>query len=184
MWNILLIGILALAISIPLIVYRDKIGQNKITKLIKILAISVFALSIFRNFLNDAFMLVINGGETGGVYYKTADVLQSLIRWGMGFIIVVNICAIFYQKRTMRNFAIYVGFPIALLALASYDRFIEYFVTDVDRGFMTAEWFRHFEFSLELIMLLVIPILLRFGVGHKFDVKSKSEWLHFVGILP
>ncbi len=82
MINIISIVALVIAITIPLIVFKNKIGKEKINLIIKIFAVGFFTLSIFRNFLNDAFMLVINGGETGGVYYETSDVFQSILRWG------------------------------------------------------------------------------------------------------
>ena len=93
---------MVLGITIPLIIFKNKIGKEKISLIIKIFAVSFFALSIFRNFFNDGFMLIINGGETGGVYYETSDVFQSILRWGMAFVCVVYVCAAFYNKRTMR----------------------------------------------------------------------------------
>ncbi len=103
---------------------------------------------------------------------------------GGGISCIIYVCAAFFNKRTMRNYAVYIGFIFAVLCTISYNNFLEYFTTDVDRGFMTAEWFRHLEFMLEMILMLAVPILLRFGIGHKFNVKDKSEWAHFFGILP
>lgn len=180
----IIVILLSAGIIIPLCILKNKIGIEKISLIAKIMAIVLFVLSIVRLFLNDSFIWIINGGTYGDIYYKTTDVLQSLLRWGLTLAYIVYPCAVFFSTRTLKNFAVYFCLPITLLSTIFYNDFMSYFLKDSGRAIFAPEWFRHIEFSCELILMIVIPFLIRFALGHKFNVKSKSEWLHFFGLLP
>ena len=182
-FSILIIIILICIITLPLIMYKSKL-KKYLPLVIKIMAIAIFSLGVFRHFLNDSFLRVINGGEFEGVYYQTHDVIQSLLRWGITLSFVVYPCAAFFNIKTFKNIAIYFCLPISIISLFFYNNFINYFIEPVGHGFYMAKWFRHLEFSLELILLIVIPLLLRFALDYKFDVKNKSEWKYFAIFLP
>ncbi len=184
MTNILIILGIVVGAIIPLVLCKNKLGEKRIDMILKILSISLFACAFFRCFLNDRFIWVINGGTYGESYYKSKDVLQSLLRWGLTFATVVYPCAIFFSKRIFKNWAIYFCLPVALVSLAFYDKFLYYFTTNSGRAIMTSDIVRHIEFSLELVLLILIPLMLRFCKGHKFDVKSKADWGYFFGVLP
>ncbi len=184
MLNIIIILAIVLATIIPLIVLRKKLNNKYLTLALKIMAITLFALGILRGFLNDNFIWVINGGTYSEIYYKSSDILQSLLRWGLHLSYVVFPCAVFFRHRVIKNFAIYFCMPVALVSLFFYSDFMEYFITDSRRAIYTAEWFRHVEFSLELIIMILLPLILRFVVGHKFNVKDKMEWINFFTLLP
>lgn len=184
MANILIILGIVVCAFLPLVLCKNKLGEKRIDLILKILSISLFALAFVRCFLNDRFIWVINGGTYGESYYKDQDVLQSLLRWGITFAIVVYPCAVFFSKRIFKNWAIYFCLPVAIVSLAFYDRFLYYFTTNSGRAIMTADWFRHLEFSLELILLILIPLLLRFCKGHRFNIRSGAEWGYFLGVLP
>lgn len=184
MLNIFIILGVVVATVVPLIICKNKLGEKKISLMLKILSISLFVLAFLRSFLNDRFIWVINGGTYGESYYKDKDVLQSLLRWGMTFAFIVYPCAAFFKKRIFKNWAIYFCLPVVLVCLAFYDRFLYYFTTNSGRAIMAPDIVRHIEFSLELIILIAFPILLRFCAGHKFDVKNKTEWAYFFGVLP
>lgn len=160
------------------------IKKDKINLILKILAITLFTLGIVRCFLNDNFIWVINGGTYGETYYKTKDILQSLLRWGTFFAYVVYPCAVFFKARVLKNFAIYFCMPVAIVATFFYNDFMTYFITDSGRAIMTGELFRHIEFSLELIITILVPLMIRFCTEHKFNVKDKKEWINFFILLP
>ena len=66
-----LIVILAVAICFTsLFIFRKKISQQNINRILKIATIAFFTLGVLRNFLNDNFIWVINGGTYSEVYYK------------------------------------------------------------------------------------------------------------------
>ncbi len=175
---------LSLVVVLPLIIFKNKIGEKNILLIARILAISFFALGILRCFMNDNFIWVINGGTYNLTYYQTTDILQSLLRWGMMLGYVVYPVAVYFSTRTTKNFAIYFCLPVAIVAMFSYDNFLEYFTTDSGRGIWVDEWFRHIEFVLELSLMIIVPILIRFCFGHKFAWKNWKEWSHFFGLLP
>jgi uncharacterized membrane protein YwaF len=61
---------------------------------------------------------------------------------------------------------------------------MNYFVTNSGRAIYVKEWFRHIEFTLELSIMMFVPLVFRFLLDHKFNVKDKTEWFNFFGLLP
>lgn len=180
---IVAIILICLAITLPLIFLKNKI-KNSLPLIVKVMAVTLFSLGILRCFLNDNFLYVINGGTYGGVEYNANDYLQSILRWFMTLSFTVYPCAAFFNLKTFKNFAIYFCLPVSIVALCCYDNFMEYFLTDAGRAFFAPAWFRHVEFSLELIIMITLPIILRFALDCKFDVKNKKEWEYFGIFLP
>ena len=183
-YNIFIVVGVVLATIIPLIVFRKRIGENRFRMIVKILSIALFCLAFIRMYLNDNFIWVINGGVYDNTYFHTTDILQSLLRWGMLFAFVVYPCATFFKTRTLKNFAMYFCLPVAIVALCCYDVFLDYFTTPSGRGIWVDAPFRHIEFSLELALLIIVPLVMRFCIGEKFDVKNKKEWIYFFTLLP
>lgn len=175
---------ICVAVIVPLIILKNRIGDKAFKTIVKVLAIVLFALGVFRGFMNDSFIWVINGGSYSNLYYKNSDVLQSLLRWGLYLAYVVYPCAAFFKARVLKNIAIYFCLPVAIVSTICYGDFMEYFLTDSGRAIMFPEWSRHLEFSAELIVVIIVPLLLRFCMGHKFDVKNKFEWINFFTLLP
>lgn len=171
------------AIALPLIFLKNKLSKHLLL-ILKIMAVTLFSLGIIRNFLNDNFLLVINGGDFYGSYYKTHDYLQSILRWFMTLSFIVYPCAVFFDIKTFKNLAIYFCLPVSIVALFFYNDFMAYFLTDAERAFFSPAWFRHIEFSLELIIMIALPLILRFALGYKLDVKNKKEWAYFGTFLP
>ena len=173
----------SLAVAIPLCVIK-KIPSNVITLLCKIFAVALFLTGSFRMFLNDNFIWIINGGNYGDFYYKSQDIGQSVLRWLTYISLIVCPCAIFTKLRTVRNFAVYFCVPVSIVASFFYNDFMHYFLTPSGRGFWVDESIRHIQFSLELILPIVLGALIRFRMGHKFDYKSGREWKYFSILLP
>lgn len=166
------------------IIFKKKIGDKTFNITLKVLSIIYFILGVVRSFLNDNFIWVINGGNYGGAYYKSTDVLQSLLRWGLTLGYVVYPCAVFFKTRVLKNFAIYFCLPVAIVSTFFYNNFLDYFLTNSGRAIMTSDWVRHTEFILELILAMIVPLLLRFCIGHKFKLRDKWEWIYFFTLLP
>lgn len=173
----------SLAVAIPLCTIK-KIPSNVITLLVKIFAVALFVAGSFRMLLNDNFVWIINGGNYGDFYYKTQDLGQSILRWLTYLSFIVYPCAAFLKLRTVKNFAVYFCTPATIVAAFFYNDFMKYFLTPSGRGFWVGETVRHIEFSLELILPIVMGILLRFRMGHKFDYKNGREWKYFGVLLP
>lgn len=179
--------IVALAVSvcfILLFIFKNKISQKNINTILKIAAVGLFTLGVLRNFLNDNFVWVINGGTYLEVYYDKRDIIQSLLRWGHYLSYVVLPCAVFFKIRTYKNFAIYFCFFISFIELFFFNKTMSYFLTDSGCAINTAVWFRYVEYMLELFICLIIPLVLRFIQKHKFDIKNKKERAYFLGLLP
>lgn len=173
----------SLAVAIPLCIIK-KVSEDKISLLCKFFAVALFALGTFRMFLNDNFVWVINGGNYGNEFYKTQDLGQSILRWLTYLSFMVYPCAAFFKLRTVRNFAVYFCTPVTIVANFFYGDFLAYFLTSSGRGFLVPSQVRHIEFALELILPIVMGILLRFRLGHKFAYKSPREWKYFCVLLP
>lgn len=193
----IVITLISTAIVLLLIFFKDKL-KKQIPLILKIMAVMLFSLGVLRNFLNDNFIWVINGGTYGGVEYNAHDYLQSILRWFMTLSFIVYPCAVFFDIKTFKNIAVYFCLPVSIVALLFYNDFMDYFVTDAGRAFFAPAWFRHIEFSLELIIMITLPLILRFASGVKevecsiasygkpgrFNVKNKDEWKYFCIFLP
>lgn len=180
---LLIFGIVAVSFVL-LLIFKNKLGKDKVILLLKIFSVSLFVLVNFRSFLNDNFVWVINGGTYGSIYYKTSDVWHSILRWTLMLSYVAYPCAIFFKSKFLKNVSIYFCLPVNFIATFFYSDFLNYFITNSGRAIYASEWLRHLEFSFELILGMLFPLTLRFLAGYKFDVKNKSEWLTFFGLLP
>ena len=107
-----------------------------------------------------------------------------MLRWGHYLACVVLPCACFFEKRIFKNVAVYFCFFVAVIELFFFEQTLTYFITDSGRAIYLPPIIRSLEYMVELILVLVIPLILRFIIGHKFDVKSKQEWSYFIGLLP
>jgi len=167
-----------------LMIFKEKIGEKKMTLILKVISIALVVLFTVRSFLNDNFVWVINGGVYDGVYYESHDYLQSILRWGIMLAFVAYPCAIFFKSKFLKNVSIYFCLPFAILNLVFFGQTMDYFLTNSGRAIYAAAWIRYVEYSLELILLILFPLLLRFALKFKFDVKNKNEWLKFLLLLP
>ncbi len=163
-------------------VYRK--APQKIDILLKTIALTFFIWAFMRLFLNDGFIWVINYGYYSGTLYNKTDVFQSLLRWGQYISYIVLTMAVFFDNRFFRNVAVYFCLPIAILCTLQYSSFINYFLDPTGRGYKISFCVTHAFFSIELIMMLLIPLILRFILKHKFDYKNKREWKTFAIWLP
>ena len=183
MYCLILVLIVALILSL-LFVFKNKISKNYIDIGLKVAVIVLFVLGNIRSFLNDNFIWVINGGTYGEIYYEKIDIIQSLLRWGHCLTYVVLPCAVFFKVRTYKNFAVYFCFFVAVFELIFFNQTMEYFLTDSTRAIYAPAWFRYVEYLLELFICLIVPLVIRFVQGHKFDLKNKKEYINFFGLLP
>ena len=182
-YQFIIIALVAVALTL-LLVFKNKIGEKRFSLIMKVSAIALFVCALSRCFMNDNFIWTINGGTYGHIFYDRSDFLQSFLRWGTFIAYIVYPCAVFFKHRLLKNIAIYFCLPVAIVSLVYYSDFITYFTTDSGRAIYVSEWLRHFEFMLELFLLILIPLLLRFAYKHKFDIKNKKEWLYFFLLLP
>jgi len=173
----------SLAVAIPLCAIK-KIPTNVLKLFGKIFAIALFTFGTVRCFLNDNFVWIINGGNYGEQYYQTSDHGHAVLRWLTYLGFSVYPCAFFLNNRTLKNFAVYFCTPVAIVASFFYGDFLSYFIAPSYRAIYAPQYIRHIEFSGELILSIAMGIMLRFGLGHKFDLKSKKEIKYFAVMLP
>lgn len=167
-----------------LLIFKKKIPQKYINIGLKVAVITLFTIGTIRQFLNDNFIWIINKGTYGEFYYESKDVIQSLIRWGHYFSFVALPCAVFFKNRVYKNFALYFCFFVTIIELFFFNDTMSYFLTDSGRSIFAPAWIRYVEYMLELFICLLIPLVIRFIQGHKFNLKDKKEYINFFCILP
>lgn len=183
--NIIIILLsISLLITLALLIFRGKL-DSKFSIFLKTITVLFCAVGFFRFMLSDAFIWTINGSFYGGVFYNNYDPLQSILRWGYYINYAVLPMAVFFKNsRLWKNIAIYFCLPFTILSITHYGDFIKYFLDPTGRGLMISETFRHFYFSLELVLAATIPLLLTIKEKHRFNVKDKIEWKNFLIALP
>lgn len=183
MYSLIVVAIVVVIFT-ALLILKKYIPTKIIDKSIKILSIILFSLGILRCFLNDQFIWVINGGTYGEIYYKQTDIVQSLLRWGHYLCYIVMPCAAFFSKKIYKNVVVYFCFFVGILELFFFKETMIYFTMDSGRAIFIAPWARYIEYMAELVICLLVPLMIRFIQGYKFDYKNKQEWINFFSILP
>ena len=183
MYQAITLIISALIVVLCWLLFRR--SKESFSLLLKILVVAFCALGLFRCFLADSFIYVINGGVFDGVRYETTDVLQSVLRWGYFTTYAVLPIAIFFdESRLFKNLASYFCLPFAILSIVFFDDFTAYFLVDTLHGIDLEPWLRSALFSLELILATALPILMQIKDKHVFNVKDGGEWLRFLISIP
>lgn len=172
-----------LVVVLALLVFLRK-SNDIFNKFLKVVTVAFCAIGIFRYFLSDSFIYIINGASFNGVYYKQTDVLQTILRWGYYLNYVVLPMAIFFNSRLFKNIASYVCLPFSILSAIFFNDFMGYFLSPRGEGMHLVEWFRYAYFVLELVLAISIPIMLQIRHKHIFNFKDKKEWLSFLIALP
>lgn len=176
MFNIIIIIFVTIILFTLISISKKKFGENKILIVCKILAITFFSLAVIRNFFNDSFIWVINGGVYGETLYKETDIFHSLVRWLSLLSYMIYPVAVYFSVRIYRNITIYFCLPVAILVLINYEKFIMYFTENSGRAIYLPEIYRRIEFSLEVIIMILIPLILRFVLKHKINIRDKFDW--------
>ncbi len=153
-------------------------------KTLKILTMAFGTIGFFRFMLNDAFILVINGGVLDLVYYEAQDLLSTVLRWGYFACYSVLTMAVFTKSRLFRNLAGLWCLPFSVLSAAYFEKFMTYFAQDVGRGFYMPATLRSVYFALELALAIAIVLSLLIKERHLFRVTDAGEWMHFLLALP
>lgn len=183
MYSIITIIIACICAVGALIYFKSK--ENKVfNKFLKILVLAFCMVGIFRFFLSDSFIYVINKAKFNGVFYDKTDILQTILRWGYYLNYAVLPMAIFFDSRLFKNIASYICLPFSVLSTIHFNNFMTYFLSPQGNGIHLAEWFRYAYFMLELIMAISIPIMMQIRHKHVFNIKSVKEWCNFLIALP
>ena len=130
----LIVVLIVAAIITLLKIFKKKIPNRWLSKGIKAASIVLFSIAVFRSFLNDDFIWVINGGTYSDILYQKSDIVQSLLRWGHYLACVVLPCACFFEKRIFKNVAVYFCFFVAVIELFFFEQTLTYFITDSGRA--------------------------------------------------
>ena len=167
---IFLISAIAVVLLNTIFNKSDKaVGENTL----KALSVLLCILGIFRYFLSDAFVETVVGG---------ADVWQSLLRWGYHIGYAVLPISVFFSSRLFRNIASCFSLPISILCALFYDSTFAYFVAEGAGGYYINEHLRHFAYTLELVIAIIIPILMQLRYKHVISLKGAKEPLLTLGI--
>ena len=183
MYSITILLVAIACVAVVLMCFRKK--TNKIFNLfLKISVLFFCAIGIFRYFLSDSFVYVINGAKFNGAFYNKADILQTILRWGYYLNYAVLPMAVFFDSRLFKNIASYICLPFSILSAVYFNNFMVYFLSSRGNGLHLVNWFRYGYFMLELIIAITIPVIMQIRHKHVFNVKDKREWFNFLIALP
>lgn len=169
--------LIAIACAASLLMIFRKKTNKAFDMFLKIYVLVFCAIGIFRYFLSDSFIYVINGAKFNGVFYDKTDILQTILRWGYYLNYVVLPMAIFFDSRLFKNIASYICLPFSILSAVCFNDFMVYFLSSQGNGIHLAEWFRYGYFMLELVIAITIPVIMQIRHKHVFNVKDKKEWI-------
>lgn len=191
--QIILISIIAFLICGLLaceLLLKNREKYSKVLSIVlKVSAITLFSFYIVRNTLSDNFIWVINGGIYNNAKFDKHDYLQSFLRWSY----LVSVCllpvAAFYKNKTLKRFAFYITFANVVLTLIYYNNYLAYFLKafrdpTISRGIITKDWFRYFEFDVEIAAMAISCICIGFMEKLKLLFYKLSDVLNFVCYLP
>lgn len=153
--------------------FLNKKGQG--SKFLSVIAVIYFISGIIRIQFSDSFVETIFSG---------ADIAESLVRWGYYIGYAILPLSVFTSNRTFRNIAVYFSLPMAIIMTIRFNATMAYYLAPGGGGWYVAEWIRYALHTSELGLAIAIPCLMLYKTGHYFDIKSKSEWLNFVLVLP
>lgn len=192
----LLIGTIILAITTVVIFLLKKLnaksGNQKMEKIIKILAIAYCGLFLLGLLLPDGFIKSVgdNIEELGQTNY-----FHAILRIFTAITPIVLVIASFYKKAVFRNIAILVCLPATILSICSYSDYMQYLLSTSGRGlnnikdvsegfksFMLNEGFRATWLVCQWSIGLIIPLKLLFIDHHLIEVNKKSTWINFLVI--
>lgn len=191
--QIILISIIAFLICGLLaceFLLKNKEKYSKVLSIVlKVSAITLFSFYIVRNTLSDQFIWVINGGTYNSIRFDNHDYLQSFLRWSFLVSVCIMPVAAFYKNRTLKRFAFYIGFVNVVLSLVFYNNYMNYFLKafrdpTIARGIITKDWFRYFEFDMELAAMSIGVIMLGYLGKKDLLFHSLRDVLNFVCYLP
>lgn len=161
--------------------------NNKRTMIaLKSLALFYVLVTLWRSCMSDGFLFVINGGYYENVFYDVTDPLQSILRWGLYISATVSVVAVFCDNKTFKNISICFCLPFALVSTFFYGDFIAYFMqpgTVLWYGFIMPEIVRHIQFSLELILAIVLPLSLLLAERY-VPFREREQVKNFFIVLP
>ena len=175
-------GAVALLATIIILSFH-KVDEKKFDIFLKVVTVLFCGIGVFRYFLSDGFIFVMNGGTYDGVYYDNADIWQSIMRWGYATIYSVLPMAVFFKGRFFKNIASYISMPFAVLSTIFFDDYMAYFLAG-ERGIQGPEAFRYAYFVIELVFAILIPLLMQIKYKHYFNFKDKREVTNFFAGLP
>ncbi len=152
--------------------------------LIKSVAIIYFFVCFIKMLFADGFIWVINGGFYSGTLYQRTDILQTILRWIMYCSSGVIVVATFTKVKLFKNVSVVFALPLMVISLFFFPDFIAYYMDGTGRGFKVAEEIRVILLAIEFICGILLPLLFVFIQNHRFDVKSKKEWLQLCLLTP
>ena len=158
--------------------FKEKHNKT-FSKVLKILTLVFCGIGLFKYFLSDSFVFVINGSTYNGVYNDSTDVLQTVLRWGYYLNLAVMPMAIFFDSRLFKNILSYFCLPFSILSAVFFNDFMAYYMSPKGPGLSFAEWFRQAYFCIELILAISIPVVMQIKHKHYFNVKDKKELANF-----
>ena len=171
--NTLIVLLLSAISVISLNTLFNKYKKINPDYILKILAVAFVIIGIFRYYLSDSFVETVNGFD---------DPLQSFLRWGYHIGYAVIPMSVFCDSRLFKNIALYFSLPMSVLCALFYNDTFIYFISEGAGGFYLNAHFRHFYYSLELIIAIILPILMQLHYKHVINIKSAKEPLITLGM--
>lgn len=173
----------AAVLSAALLLLFAKRTDAVFYKMLKVFTIAFCAVGLFRFMLCDGFIYVINGGLLNEVYYKSTDVLSSVLRWGYFANYSILPMAVFTKSRLLRNIACYYCLPFSILCAVYFEKFMPYFAQDTGSIYLDPT-FRSVYFVIELALAISVVLLVCLRSKHFLRVTDLREIAALIVSLP
>ena len=184
---------LTLAAAVLMLLFiSKKEGQSILDRVIKIATVLFISLSLIELFLPDLFMCT---HEADTLKTMTGTKLHAILRWLNLVSFTVLPIAVFQKNKYFEKIASFVCFPVAIVNVAAFDRYIEYFTANSYSGLQTVrvlpqtlkdalinEHFRTVFFGLTCLFQLVALALLTYRNREKIKI-AKNEIVNLILIL-
>ena len=183
MYSALVLLLAAVATAAMLFFLRSK-KMTQFDRVLKVLVVIFCVLGFSRLFLSDAIVFEINGGWYEGIRYEDADVWHVILRWGYFLNYAVLPMAVFYESRFFRNIAAVVCLPFSILSAVFFNDYMEYFLSELGRGYHLPAPARYVLFVIELVLAISVPLTLLIKKKHVPNVKSGKEMTELLLGIP
>ena len=173
----------AIATTAVLLLFRSR-EASRLDLLLKVFAVSFCVLAFSRLFLSDAIVFNINGAWYENVKYENADIFHAILRWGYFINCAVLPMAVFYESRFFRNILTVVCLPFSVLSAVFFGKYMEYFISELGRGFHVPAPIRYVLFIVELVLAISVPLIIIIGKKHIPNVRCKKELVDLILGIP
>jgi len=152
-----------------------KKAPNRLSSILKILAIVYPVIGVLRFLLSDAFVETV---------FNMQDPYESIIRWAyyIGYAVIPT--AVYFENRLLRNISGVFSLPVALIYTLTFEHSMKYFLAEGGGGVMIPPVLRGIYHCLELTLAIAVPVLMHLCTGHRIKLDTLREPLLTLATIP